>query len=91
MMRATFLDHSGFLVELDTVCLLFDWWRSELSPLPDNPLLVFASHWHEDHFSPAILSLDAAAYLFGDMDKPWLAKRAPRRRRWKSLLLFAEM
>ena len=34
MMQVTFLGHSGFLVELDTVCLLFDWSESELPPLP---------------------------------------------------------
>ena len=75
MMQATFLDHSGFLVELDSVCLLFDWWKGELPPLPEKPLLVFASHWHEDHFSPNLFSLSAAAYIFGGMDKPWLAKK----------------
>lgn len=75
MTTATFLGHSGFLVELDTVCLLFDWWRGELPPLPEKPLLVFASHWHEDHFSPAVFSLPAAAYLFGGLERPWLAKR----------------
>lgn len=58
-MRVTFLAHSGFLVELDTLCLLFDWWKGSLPPLPaDKPLLVFASHRHEDHFNPAIFSLD---------------------------------
>lgn len=76
MMRVTFLDHSGFLVELPSVTLLFDWWKRELPPLrPDVPLLVFASHWHEDHFSPAIFTLDAAAFLCGDMDQKWLARK----------------
>lgn len=57
-MRATFLAHSGFLVELDTLCLLFDWWKGDLPPLPEGKsLLVFASHRHEDHFNPAIFSL----------------------------------
>ena len=56
-MRATFLGHSGFLVELPSVTLLFDWWKGELPPLPDKPLLVFASHQHNDHFSPKIFSL----------------------------------
>lgn len=60
MMRATFLAHSGFLVELDSVTLLFDWWKGALPPLPQGkPLLVFASHRHEDHFNPAIFGLDA--------------------------------
>lgn len=58
MMRVIYLDHSGFLVELDTVCLLFDWWKGELPPLPDKPLTVFASHRHSDHFQPEIFHLD---------------------------------
>ena len=58
MMQATFLAHSGFLVELDSVTLLFDWWKGTLPPLPqDKPRLVFASHRHEDHFNPAIFAL----------------------------------
>ena len=75
-MRITFLDHSGFLVELPSVTLLFDWWKGELPALRQEvPLLVFASHWHEDHFSPAIFSLNAAAYILGDMDQRWLARK----------------
>lgn len=58
-MQVTFLAHSGFAVELDSLCLLFDWWKGTLPSLPaDKPLLVFASHRHEDHFNPAIFSLD---------------------------------
>ena len=58
MMTVTFLDHSGFLAELPSAALLFDWWRGELPPLPDKPLLVFASHRHPDHFTPGIFTLD---------------------------------
>ena len=58
-MRVTFLAHSGFLVELPSVTLLFDWWKGELPALrTDSPLLVFASHRHEDHFKPEIFTLD---------------------------------
>lgn len=57
MIRATFLGHSGFLIELADVCLLFDWWKGTLPPLPRKPLAVFVSHRHEDHFSPAVFSL----------------------------------
>lgn len=58
-MRVTFLGHSGFLVELPSVTLLFDWWKGELpAPRPGVPLLVFASHRHEDHFKPEIFALD---------------------------------
>lgn len=75
-MKVTFLDHSGFLVELPSVTLLFDWWKGELPALrPEVPLLVFASHWHEDHFSPRIFSLKADAWILGDMDRNWLAKK----------------
>lgn len=58
MMKATFLAHSGFLIELDTACLLFDWWKGKMPPLPDKPLYVFASHRHPDHFVPRIFTLD---------------------------------
>ena len=65
-MRAVFLDHSGFLVELPAVTLLFDWWKGELPALrPGIPLLVFSSHRHEDHFKPEIFALNAQAFLLG--------------------------
>ena len=57
-MRVTFLAHSGFLVELPSVLLLFDCLGQGLPLLPEKPLLVFASHRHQDHFTPAIFSLD---------------------------------
>ncbi len=57
-MHITFLGHSGFLIELEHVMLLFDWWKGTLPPLPDKPLIVFASHSHSDHFKPEIFSLD---------------------------------
>ena len=65
-MRAAFLTHSGFLVELPSVTLLFDWWNGELPVLrPGVPLLVFSSHRHEDHFKPEIFALNAQAFLLG--------------------------
>jgi len=58
-MRIVFLDHSGFLVELEKVSLLFDWWKGDLPPLPRGmPLYIFASHRHPDHLDPKIFSLD---------------------------------
>lgn len=66
MMRISFLGHSGFLLELPSATLLFDWSEGELPTLrPGRPLLVFASHHHEDHFRPAIFQLGAAAFLLG--------------------------
>ena len=65
-MRAVFLNHSGFLIELPSVTLLFDWWKGELPALrPGVPLLVFSSHRHEDHFNPEIFTLPADAFLLG--------------------------
>ena len=69
-MQVTFLAHSGFLIELDRVLLLFDWWTGTLPPLPaGKPLVVFASHDHDDHFSPRIFELDdgsrSVAYALG--------------------------
>jgi len=59
VITAVFLDHSGFLLELETVSLLFDWWKGELPPLPaGKPLYIFASHRHPDHLDPKIFSLD---------------------------------
>ena len=75
-MTVTFLDHSGFLVELPSVTLLFDWWKGALPALrTSHPLIVFVSHWHEDHFNPAIFSLHADAYILGNMDATWLSKK----------------
>lgn len=66
MTRITFLAHSGFFIELSHAALLFDWWKGTLPEYdPEKPLLVFASHHHEDHFNPAIFSLDAACFLLG--------------------------
>lgn len=64
-MKVTYLSHSGFLVELEGVGLLFDWWKGELPPLPEaKPLAVFASHRHPDHFDPRIFTLDGAQTRF---------------------------
>ena len=58
-MRVTFLGHSGFVTELPSVTLLFDWTEGELPALRrEVPLLVFASHGHEDHFQPRVFALD---------------------------------
>lgn len=70
-MKITFLAHSGFLIELQHLVLLFDWWKGELPPLPeDKPLLVLVSHQHHDHFNPAVFSLAQPGrnvrFLLGD-------------------------
>lgn len=57
-MKITYVHHSGFMVELDRVSLLFDLVGGPLpTPDPDKDLVVFASHRHADHFDPQIFSL----------------------------------
>lgn len=56
-MKITFLYHSSFLVELETCSLLFDWYGGGTPDISwEKPLYVFASHHHEDHYSPEIFS-----------------------------------
>ena len=59
--KIDYLGHSGFLVETDSVLLLFDYYYGDLSLLKeksnDKPLYVFVSHSHGDHFNPEIFSL----------------------------------
>lgn len=55
-MKVTFIMHSCYHVELDECCLLFDYYQGAV-PESDKPLYVFASHSHEDHFSPAAFML----------------------------------
>lgn len=54
--QLTYLFHSGFLVEMDSCLLIFDYWMDPTSTLPKHlqagkPVYVFASHFHEDHFT----------------------------------------
>ena len=59
-MTVTYINHSGFLVELDNVCLLFDFWQGTLpAPVPGKTLLAFASHAHHDHFNGLIFDYAA--------------------------------
>lgn len=60
-MKVTYLSHSGFLVELKTRILLFDFIGGPLPKLAtDKKLLVFVSHRHPDHFSKNIFALAAS-------------------------------
>ena len=51
MIKVTYLGHSGFLAELEDVCLLFDYYKGELPEMdPDKKMAVFVSHSHYDHY-----------------------------------------
>lgn len=59
-MRVTYLDHSGFFIEGEQHCLLFDYYQGQLPPVPaGKQLSVFASHHHPDHY-------DAAIFRYGE-------------------------
>ena len=57
-MKITYIFHSGFLVETDRFCYLFDY---EKGPLPEadpkKPILVLSSHGHGDHYNEEVFSL----------------------------------
>ena len=59
-MRATYIDHSGFFIEGEKHCLLFDYYRGELPEIgASKRLFVFASHHHPDHY-------DAEIFRYGE-------------------------
>lgn len=57
-MKVTYIQHSSFLVELESCYLLFDYFQGEIPALDaGKELYVFVSHRHGDHFSPVIFDL----------------------------------
>lgn len=57
-MNITFIDHSGFFLETETACFLFDYYKGEIPQVnTEKPLLVFVSHGHADHYNPVIFEL----------------------------------
>lgn len=63
-MKITYLDHSGFVVELPTATLVFDYYRDPSHALhkilehrSELPVIFFVSHRHPDHYNPGIYEL----------------------------------
>lgn len=57
-MKVTYIHHSSFLVELDHMAMLFDYFEGDIPAFGEGkPLVVFASHRHGDHFAPVIFEL----------------------------------
>ena len=57
-MKITYINHSGFLVEVKDCYYIFDYYKGELPPLDKNKeVIVFCSHFHEDHFNPRIFEI----------------------------------
>lgn len=62
--KITFLDNSGFMVELPAITLVFDYYRDPahsvvkaLEHKPDVPVIFFVTHNHPDHFNTEIFNL----------------------------------
>ena len=54
-MDVTYIAHSGFSVETENHHLIFDYYRGTLEiPDDDKTVIFFVSHFHEDHYNPAI-------------------------------------
>ena len=57
-MQVTYIDHSGFLVESEACYYIFDYYKGELPKLDkDKEVIVFCSHFHQDHFNPQIFEI----------------------------------
>lgn len=76
-MKVTYIDHSGFLVEMPDICFLFDYYKGKIPSIDENkPFIVFASHRHEDHYNPVIFELvkqysDVQFILSKDIRTKW--------------------
>jgi L-ascorbate metabolism protein UlaG (beta-lactamase superfamily) len=57
-MKITHIYHSGFVIELESTVLIFDWYSGELPDFdPDKKVFVFVTHGHADHYSSRIWEL----------------------------------
>ena len=58
IMKITYINHSGFLVETKDCYYIFDYYKGELPFLDKKKeVIVFCSHFHEDHFNPKIFEI----------------------------------
>ena len=57
-MKITHIYHSGFVIELESTVLIFDWYSGALPDFePDKKVFVFVTHGHADHYSSRIWKL----------------------------------
>lgn len=59
-MRLTYIYHSGFALETERCVVIIDCWKDPSGAVAgllegSKPVYVLASHFHEDHFNPAVL------------------------------------
>lgn len=79
-MEITYIGHSGFLVELSRVYLLFDYYEGKIPELrPDKPIFIFASHFHQDHFNPQVFELlKRQGKVYGVFSRDIFESRTPQ-------------
>ena len=70
-MKITFIEHSGFMVEMEHTVLLFDYYQGKIPTFDKNKTLyVFVSHSHADHYNPVIWKLkeqyEKVQYIISD-------------------------
>lgn len=57
-MKITYIEHSGFLLEMPEADFLFDYYKGNIPKRrAEKPLVVFVSHRHSDHYNPEIFEL----------------------------------
>lgn len=91
-MKITYLRHSGFLVEMTQVWLLFDYYRGEIPAFPKGKKgYVFVSHRHIDHFNKEIFNFlkKQNNITFILSDDIW-KKRIPEEAKEQTLLMKPE-
>ena len=61
MLQVTYFHHSGFMVETEKHCLIFDYFTENekynfinISKYSDKKIFVFVSHFHQDHYDRVI-------------------------------------
>ena len=58
IMKITYINHSGFLIETKDCYYIFDYYKGVLPFLDKKKeVIVFCSHFHEDHFNPKIFEI----------------------------------
>ena len=61
-MKVTYIHHSGFLLESERFCYLFDYEKGTLPAMDgEKPVFVLSSHSHGDHYNPEVFPLLEAA------------------------------
>lgn len=81
MLKVTYLHHSGFLVETEQYCFIFDYFSEngkydflDITKYAHKKIMVFVSHFHHDHYDRAIFkwqeTLPSIQYILSDDATP---------------------